>query len=98
MNQQDRRMQRMHVITRMLTALACVVAWSAVIQAQGSFGRLAGTVFDNSSAVLPGVTVTLTGELTGQTQTTTTNETGAFLFPQWQPGIYTWTITLAGFK
>ena len=91
-------MERIHAFTRILAALAYVIAWSAVIAAQGSFGRLAGTVFDNSSAVLPGVTVTLTGELTGQTQTTTTNETGAFLFPQVQPGLYTVTMTLAGFK
>ena len=88
----------MHAFKRVLAAFAHVVVWSAVISAQASFGRLAGTVFDNTGAVLPGVTVTLASELTAQTQTTTTTETGAFLFPQVQPGLYTVTMTLSGFK
>jgi hypothetical protein len=68
------------------------------VAAQASFGRLAGSVFDSSGAVLPGVTVTLKNELTEQTQTTTTIETGAFLFPQVQPGLYSVTLALAGFR
>jgi hypothetical protein len=90
--------ERMHVLTRLLAASAHVVVWTAVISAQASFGRLAGTVFDNTGAVLPGATVTLTSALTAQAQTTTTTETGAFLFPQVQPGLYTVTMTLAGFR
>ncbi len=66
--------------------------------AQGSFGRLAGSVFDNSGGVLPGVVVTLTSEQTNQVQATTTSDAGAFLFPQLQPGLYTVTVTLSGFK
>src|SRR5437764_8325943 len=81
-----------------MTTLAVALLWTAAASAQGSFGRLAGSVFDNSGGVLPGVTVTLTNEQTNQTQTTTTSEAGAFLFPQVQPGLYTVTMTLAGFK
>src|SRR5258706_6292919 len=88
----------MRVFQKVVAALASVTLWSVLVMAQASFGRLAGTVFDNSGAVLPGVTVTLTSELTGQTQTTSTTETGAFLFAQVQPGLYTVTMTLAGFK
>ena len=55
-------------------------------------------MFDSSVAVLPGVTVTLTNDLTDQTITTTTTETGTFLFAQVQPGIYSVTFTLAGFR
>src|SRR4051812_8553289 len=76
-----------------LIVLACSAAF-----AQSSVGRLAGSVFDTSGGVLPGATVTLTGELTGQTQTTTTTDTGAFLFPQVQPGLYMVSIVLSGFK
>src|SRR5258708_6723152 len=88
----------MRVFRNVIAALANVTLLSALVMAQASFGRLAGTVFDNTDAVLPGVTVTLTSELTGQTQTTSTTATGAFLFPQVQPGRYTVTMTLAGFK
>src|SRR4029077_6896832 len=66
--------------------------------AQGSSGRLAGTVFDNSGGVLPGVVVPLPREQTNKGQATTPSEAGAFLFPQVQPGLYTVTMTLAGFK
>ena len=88
----------MHLFKTPLAALATVALWGAVVSAQASFGRLAGTVFDNTGGVLPGVTVTLDNALTGQSQTATTAETGAFLFPQVQPGIYTVTMTLSGFR
>ena len=66
--------------------LTSLLFWTALAAAQSAFGRLAGTVFDTSGGVLPGVPVTLTSDLTGQTQTATTSDTGAFLFPQVQPG------------
>src|SRR5882672_7589304 len=83
---------------KLLVVTAAVVLWAGVASAQVSFGRLAGTVFDNSGAVLPGVTVTLSNEERGQTQTTTSSDTGAFVFPQVQPGLYTVTMTLNGFR
>ena len=88
----------MPLSNKLLIACAAVVLWSAAAAAKVSFGRLAGTVFDNSGAVLPGVTVTLRNDERGQTQTTTTSETGAFVFPQVQPGLYTVTMTLSGFR
>lgn len=69
-----------------------------VASAQSASGRLAGTVFDHTGAVVPGATVMLENALTSQTQTTTTGEVGAFVFPQLQPGVYTVTVTLAGFR
>jgi hypothetical protein len=88
----------MRASTKLIIAIAAAVLWSAAAAAQVSFGRLAGTVFDNSGAVLPGVTVTLNNEQRGQTQTTTTSDTGAFVFPQVQPGVYTVTMALSGFR
>jgi hypothetical protein len=88
----------MHVLIRRLMMFVFVVVWSLATSAQSSFGRLAGTVFDDTGAVLPGATVTLTSEQTTQTQTTTSTETGAFLFPQVPPGRYTVTLALAGFR
>src|SRR5215831_5998274 len=85
------------ILSRLAATLVIILACSAAF-AQSAIGRLAGSVFDSSGGVLPGATVTLTGELTGQTQTTTTTDTGSFLFPQVQPGIYTVGIMLSGFK
>ena len=77
-------------------ALALMLA--ASVSAQSPLGRLAGTVFDTSGAVLPGATATLTNEGTGQTQSTVSNETGAFLFPQVPVGTYKLDVSLPSFK
>ena len=79
-------------------ALLLVLLMAPIVAAQASFGRLAGSVFDNSGGVLPGVTVTLTSDLTNQTQVITTTETGTFLFAQVQPGLYSVTMALPGFR
>ena len=78
--------------------LTSLLFWTALAAAQNAFGRLAGTVFDASGGVLPGVLITLTSEQTSQTQTATTGDSGAFLFAQVQPGLYTVTMTLVGFR
>ena len=85
-------------VTTLTTALIVAILWSAAASGQTAFGRLAGTVFDDTGGALPGVTVTLQNAPTGQTQTTATTEAGAFLFPQVQPGVYTVTLVLAGFR
>jgi len=83
---------------QLLCALVAFVLFGTPAAAQGTFGRLAGTVFDADGGVLPGVVVTLTSEQTGQVQTTVTGDSGAFLFAQVQPGLYTVGMTLAGFR
>ncbi|MBI2185916.1 MAG: TonB-dependent receptor [Acidobacteria bacterium] len=88
----------MRFIGRAAVVLAMLALGVLAASAQSAFGRLAGTVFDHTDAVVPGVTVTLENARTGQTQTTTTGEAGTFLFPQVQPGIYAVTLTLAGFR
>ena len=80
----------------LIIGLACFHA--ITVSAQGAAGSLNGTVFDKTGGAIPGVTVELNDEQKGQTETTVTTETGAFLFPQVQPGRYTVTLTLAGFK
>jgi hypothetical protein len=66
--------------------------------AQNPLGRLAGSVFDSSGGVLPGVTVVLTNTATGESRSTTTSSTGSFTFPGLQPGPYKAVIELQGFK
>jgi hypothetical protein len=72
--------------------LALCVAGTAA--AQNPLGRLAGTVLDSSGAVLPGATVVATNTATNQSQTQAASETGAFTFPQLQPGPYKVTVEL----
>jgi len=49
-------------------------------------GTLAGTVTDQSGAVVSGATVTLTDVATNTSRTTTTNETGRYIFVNVPPG------------
>ena len=67
--------------------------------AQG-VGGIGGTVSDQSGAVLPGVTVTLSNPLgtIGGNQETVTDERGAFQFVRLVPGTYTVRAELSGFR
>src|SRR5262249_42558847 len=67
--------------------------------AQVQTGSITGTVTDSSSAVLPGVTVTLTGEkLIGGPATQVTDATGAYRFDRLAPGAYAVKFELQGFR
>ena len=59
---------------------------------------LTGTVSDSSGALIPGVDVTAKNINTGIADTRLTNETGNFVFPSLQPGTYTLSATLSGFR
>lgn len=66
--------------------------------AQAVSGTIVGTVTDASGASVPNAEVTLV--LTGQRtiHTVKTNESGNYTEPDLPPGVYTVTITAAGFK
>jgi len=83
-----------------MTALAAIifVVLPGAAAAQGTLGRLAGTVLDSSGGVLPGATVTITNLQTNQVQSTVTGGAGEFTFPQLPIGTYKVLIELQGFK
>jgi hypothetical protein len=62
------------------------------------YGTLVGTVADPSGAVVPSATVTITNQGTGQSRETTTNEAGAYSFPNVQAGTYHLTASAGGFR
>jgi outer membrane receptor protein involved in Fe transport len=62
-------------------------------------GRLNGRVADADGLPLPGVTITIAGEvLMGGTRTAVSGETGAFRFTALPPGLYSVMAELDGFK
>src|SRR3954453_13232592 len=94
----SRRMKRMKFrFTAMLAVLALLLS-APVAFAQSQTGEIFGKVTDESGAVLPGVTVTLTGPSLLQPQMATTSETGSFQFPRLNVGIYNVKFELTGFK
>ncbi len=90
--------KRGRVLRTAAVLLLGLLLFAGAASAQGSSGRLAGTVLDSSGGVLPGATVVLTNVQTNQSATAVTTDTGAFLFPQVQPGIYKVVVELQGFK
>jgi hypothetical protein len=66
--------------------------------AQDYRARVQGTVVDTSGGVLPGVTVTLVNDATGVAAVRVTDGEGRYIFDFVDPGIYTITGELDGFK
>ena len=60
-------------------------------------GRFGGTIVDQSSAVLPGATVTAQNVDTNQARSAMTDERGHFLIPALPPGTYNVRAELQGF-
>ena len=78
------------VLNLLLTA---TLAW-----AQLSTAQLSGRVTDESGAVLPGVTVTVTRTDTGLTRSVVTNENGTYVLPNLPTGPYKLEAALQGFR
>src|SRR5262245_51906727 len=72
-------------------------ALATPLLAQRTTGTISGVAKDASGAILPGVTVSVSGENIVGSQTTTTNEQGYYRFLNLPPGEYTLTFTLGGF-
>ncbi len=79
------------------TAAALLLAATVAVpaMAQTLTGSITGTVKDEQGAVLPGVTVTLTGKQGTQTQVTEAN--GNYRFPALEVGTYEVSADLSGF-
>jgi hypothetical protein len=81
-----------------IPALAVLLAWPGVVQAQRFTGELSGSVVDESGAVIPGADVALINDASGAARRTVTNSDGFFAFSAVPAATYTVTITLQGFK
>ena len=77
----------------LITVLLAVPAWP-----QASTASVSGTVRDQSAAVIPAATVTLTNTATNVTSKTTANEVGFYMFPGVVPGPYRLTVEAAGMQ
>ncbi|MGB7547373.1 MAG: TonB-dependent receptor [Terracidiphilus sp.] len=58
---------------------------------------LRGVIKDQTGALVPGATITLSEKATGKTFSTVAGDTGFYSFPQIFPARYTITVTAAGF-
>ncbi|HET7617235.1 MAG TPA: carboxypeptidase regulatory-like domain-containing protein [Vicinamibacterales bacterium] len=82
----------------LIAAILASTLFAAPVWAQRTTATVRGTVTDQSKAFVPGATVTLTGQDTGLTRTTTTNASGVYTFTTVPVGRYTVSVELQGFK
>src|SRR5216683_641518 len=78
--------------------VAILLAFASSAWAQKTSGTIAGTVTDDSGALVAGASVTVTSVQTEATRTSQTNSAGLFSFPELNPGVYNITVTKQGFK
>jgi hypothetical protein len=83
---------------RLFYVVLALAAASITASAQDFRGAITGRVLDSSNARLPGVTVTATNVATNVASTTTTNGEGDYSILFLNPGTYTVTAELQGFK
>jgi len=76
---------------------ALITSVSAFAQG-GSTASISGVVVDSDGAVVPGASVVVKNNGTGETFNTVTSEQGVFSMPSMITGTYTVTVSLEGFK
>ena len=85
--------------SRKLGALsASLLLVAALAYSQEFRGRIQGVITDSTGAVAPGVTVTLKNTGTGVDATRATNEQGRYVFDYVDPGTYSLSTEISGFK
>src|SRR4030095_241653 len=90
------------IVKRMpvLLAIAMTVLLVAPMPflAQTTTSTILGSVSDPGGAVIPGATVRVINETTGDSRSAITSETGSFTFPSLLPATYTIRVELPGFQ
>src|ERR1700680_3516293 len=81
-----------------LGAILGVSLFSPSLVAQGNFGRITGTVTDQSGAVIAGATVSIIDTQRGLARTLTTDQAGEYNAPTLIPGTYTVRVEAKGFQ
>ena len=66
-------------------------------RAQSARGELAGNVTDSTGAVIPGATITAVNQETSGKSLAQSSSSGGYRFPDLPIGVYTVTVTAAGF-
>src|SRR5438477_1277164 len=82
----------------MMLAIAVVIAQAPLLSAQGTTGSISGFVTDDTSAALPGATVTVRQVETDQQRVVVTDGAGRYRAQQLVPGQYEVSVELQGFR
>src|SRR5678816_2082849 len=81
-----------------ILAVVIVALLPIIASAQTITGSISGAVMDQTGGMIPGATVTLTSEKTGQARGSTTDSEGRFNFAALHPGAYALKVERQGFQ
>ncbi len=79
-------------------SFAVFLGAGTVAHAQQLTAALSGTTYDQTGAVIPNAKVDVKNEASGDTRTTTSNNSGYFTFSALPPGSYSVTVSASGFR
>src|ERR1700726_383437 len=85
-------------ITFLLLATLGVLLFSLPLFSQGNFGRILGTITDQTGAAIPGATVSIIDTQRGLARTLSTDQAGEYNAPTLIPGTYTVRVEAKGFQ
>jgi len=88
-------MKRRHM--GVLTFIVCLLLTSATGWSQTDTARIVGTVKDSSGGIIPGATITVISDKTGQERTVLSNELGAYVVTALPAATYTVKASNPGF-
>src|SRR5262249_25648547 len=81
-----------------ILASGLLLAIGSRLPGQTTTASILGTITDNTGAVVPGVEVTLLNEATADLRTTRSSNTGDYIFPSLEPGQFTVSAVVSGFR
>src|SRR5229473_3757651 len=90
--------RRSRKILQFFGGMLWLLVLSLPVFSQGDFGRILGTVTDQSSGVVAGATVTVIDTERGVTRVLTTDDSGEYNAPNLTPSTYTVRAEAKGFK
>ena len=91
-------MVRLGSVPKYLWVALLVTITATLAVAQSDRGTLAGTILDNSGAVVPNATITITGADTGTVYNAVSSSSGAYRVPDLKLGRYNISVSATGFK
>jgi Carboxypeptidase regulatory-like domain/TonB dependent receptor len=92
-----KKYERLSCLLNFLLILTVAGLLQTAGSAQVDQARIAGTVRDQTSALVPGAAVSIRNERTGDIRTATTNAEGRFIVTGLKASSYTLTVTATGF-
>jgi Carboxypeptidase regulatory-like domain len=77
-------------------AFVLMVAISPAVRAQSESGRISGTLTDQNGSIVPGASVVVRNERTGEERTVSSSTDGSYTVSSLRPSIYTVTVHSTG--